>query len=199
MSVANPIYGDLKLKVVDTDSLIASLQRQITEGTVERDKLQDIARGAPGLQAEFLNLNRDYDVLRRNYDDLSARREALRISTAAEVNGDKVKVQIIDPPLVPQNPIAPKRILLLSGVLFAGIASGIALAVLLAQMDQSFHTIDDLRSLGYPVVGGVSMIAASVPLMRQAAGLATFAIALAVPAVAYAGLLVKLLRSGAII
>ena len=199
VSVANPIYGDLKLKVVDTDSSIASLQRQITEGTVERDKLQDIARGAPGLQAEFLNLNRDYDVLRRNYDDLSARREALRISTAAEVNGDKVKVQIIDPPLVPQNPVAPKRILLLSGVLFAGIASGIALAVLLAQMDQSFHTIDDLRALGYPVVGGVSMIAASVPFMRQAAGLATFALALAVPAVAYAGLLVKLLRSGAII
>ena len=199
VSVSNPIYENLKIKMVDNDSLVASLQRQIAEGTVERDRLQDIARGAPGLQAEFLNLNRDYDVLRKNYEDLLARRESMRISSAAEVDGDKVKVQIVDPPLVPQNPIAPKRILLLSGVLFAGLAAGIALALLLVQMDQSFHTIDDLRGLGFPVVGGVSMIAASVPFMRQAASLATFAIAIAVPAVAYAALLVRLLRSGAII
>ncbi len=199
VSVVNTTYENLKIKIVDNDSLIASLQRQIAEGTIERDRLQDIARGAPGLQAEYLNLNRDYDVLRKNYDDLLARRESMRISTAAERDGDKVKVQVVDPPLVPQNPVAPKRIVLLSGVLFAGIAAGIALSLLLVQMDQSFHTIDDLRGLGYPVVGGVSMIVASVPFMRQAAGLATFAIAAAVPAVAYAGLLVKLLRSGAII
>jgi len=199
VSVSNPVYENLKIKMVDNDSLVASLQRQIAEGTVERDRLQDIARGAPGLQAEYLNLNRDYDVLRKNYEDLLARRESMRISSAAEVDGDKVKVQVVDPPLVPQNPIAPKRIVLLSGVLFAGLAAGVALALLLVQMDQSFHTIDDLRGLGLPVVGGVSMISASVPFMRQVASLATFAIAIAVPAVAYAALLIKLLRSGAII
>ena len=199
VSASNPIFENLKIKMVDNDSLVASLQRQIAEGTIERDRLQDIARGAPGLQADYLNLNRDYDVLRKNYEDLLARRESMRISSAAEIDGDKVKVQVVDPPLVPQNPVAPKRIVLLSGVLLAGIGAGIALALLLVQMDQSFHTVDDLRGLGFPVVGGVSMISASVPFIRQAASLATFAIAVSVPAIAYAALLVKLLRSNAVI
>ena len=196
---SNPIYENLKIKMVDNDSFITSLQRQIAEGTRERDRLEDVARGAPGLQAEFLNLNRDYDVLRKNYDDLLARRESMRISSAAQVDGDKVKVQIVDPPLVPQNPIAPRRLVLLSGVLFAGIAAGVALALLLVQLDQSFHTIDDLRSLGYPVVGGVSMIVDAVPLFRRLASLGTFGIAALMPAIVYTGLYVKLLRSGALI
>ena len=198
-SVPNPVFEALKGRAVDNDSTIASLQRQIAEGSRERDRLEEIARGAPSLQAEYINLNRDYDVLRKNYEDLLARRESMRISTAAEVDGDKVKIQVVDPPLVPQNPIAPRRVLLLSGVLAAGIGAGLALALLLVQMDQSFHTIDDLRDLGFPVVGGVSLIGASVPFFRRALALGTFAIAALVPAVVYSGLLVRLLRSGAII
>ena len=198
-SLPNPVFEKLKVSLVENDSIIASLQRQISESSKERDRLEDIARGAPGLQAEFMNLNRDYDVLRKNYEDLLARRESLRISNAAEVDGDKIKIQVVDPPLVPQNPVAPKRLILLSGVLAAGIAAGLALALLLVQMDQSFHTIDDLRDLGFPVVGGVSMIGAAVPFSRQAFAIGSFAMAALVPAVVYSGLLVRLIRSGALI
>ncbi len=198
-SVTNPVYEQLKLRLVENDSNIASLRRQITEGTRERNRLEEIARGAPGLQAEYLNLNRDYDVLRKNYEDLLARRESMRISSAAEVDGDKVKIQVVDPPLVPQNPIAPKRIVLLSGVLGAGVLAGIGLALLLVQMDQSFHTIDDLRDLGFPVVGGVSMIGASLPMTRQLLRVGGFSVAAAIPLVVFSGLLLKLLRSGAVI
>jgi len=187
------------VRLVENDSTIASLQRQITEGTRERDRLEEIARGAPGLQAEFLNLNRDYDVLRKNYEDLLARRESMRISSAAEVDGDKVKIQVVDPPMVPQNPIAPKRIVLLSGVLAAGIVAGFGLALLLVQMDQSFHTIDDLRDLGFPVVGGVSMIGAAEPMTRQLLRVGSFSLAAIAPVIVFTGILVKLLRSGAVI
>jgi polysaccharide chain length determinant protein (PEP-CTERM system associated) len=192
----NPVYEQLKVRLVENEAIIASLQRQIGDALKERDRLQDIARGAPGLQAEYLNMNRDYDVLRKNYDDLSARRESMRISTAADAEGDKVKIQVIDPPTVPQTPVAPKRILLVSGVLLAGLAAGAALAVLLVQMDQSFHSLEDLREMGFPVVGGVSMLAASVPFSRRLFAVASFSMALAVPAIVYGGLMIRLLRPG---
>jgi hypothetical protein len=134
--------------------------------------------------------------LRKNYDDLSARRESMRISTAADAEGDKVKIQVIDPPTVPQTPVAPKRILLVSGVLLAGLGAGAALAVLLVQMDQSFHSLEDLREMGFPVVGGVSMLAASVPFSRRLFAVASFSMALAVPAIVYGGLMIRLLRPG---
>lgn len=195
-SAPNPVYEQLKVRLVENDANIASMQRQIADGLKERDRLQDIARGAPGLQAEYMNLNRDYDVMRKNYDDLTARRESMRISTAANVEGDKVKVQVIDPPSLPQVPVAPKRLLLISGVLMAGLAAGGALAFLLAQMDQSFHSLEDLRALGLPVVGGVSMLAASIPFGRRLFAVASFGIALAIPVIVYGGLIIRLMKPG---
>ena len=75
---------------------------------------------------------------------------------------------MIDPPQVPQNPVAPRRAMMLSAVLGIGIAGGAALAVLLVQFDQSFHTIDELRDLGLPVAGGISLLNVAVTRGRLA-------------------------------
>ena len=181
---------------MDNESVIASLTRQTNDATKERNRLEAIARGAPQLQADYANVNRDYEVVQRRYTDLLGRRESMRLSTAADLEGDKVKVQIIDPPQVPQNPIAPKRLLLTSGVLLAGLAAGCGLAFLLTQLDQSFHTVDDLRSLGFPVVGGVSMLPAAIPGMQRLLSAGLFAAALALPFVAYGGLVMRLSKVG---
>ncbi len=167
-SLPNPIYEQIKVRLYETESTIASLQRQIADATRERDRLEEMARSAPGVQAEFLNLNRDYDVLRRNYEELLGRRESMRISTAAEADADKIKIQVIDPPQVPQNPVAPKRTLLMSVVLAIGIGAGLAAAVMLVQFDQSYHTIDELRDLGLPVAGGISLLNVTVTRGRLA-------------------------------
>ena len=102
-SAPNPLYEQLKLRVVETDAQIDSLQRQVDDAVHERDRLDSIARGAPGLEAQYLNLNRDYDVLRKNYDELISRREGMRIATKAQVSSSNVKMVIIDTPQVPQD------------------------------------------------------------------------------------------------
>jgi polysaccharide chain length determinant protein (PEP-CTERM system associated) len=194
-SLPNPVYEQLKVRVVENDSTIASLQRQITDVTRERDQLEAIARGAPGLQAEYTNIDRDYDVLRKNYEELLARRESMRIATAAEADADKVKMQIIDPPRVPQNPVAPKRALLLSGVLAVGLAGGIGLALLLVQFDYSFHSIDELRGLGLPVVGGISMLGPVASFRQRMIPAVTCSSALLLLCAVYGGLLWRMLHA----
>ena len=198
-SVPNPVFEQLKVRNIENDAVIASLQRQVQDATRERDRLEEIARGAPQLQADFANVNRDYEVLRRNYDDLLARRESMRISSAAEADGDKVKVQVIDPPQVPQNPVAPKRVLLVSGVLAAGFAAGGGLALLLVQMDQSFHTVEDLRTMGFLVVGGVSFLGETMSFSRRALTVGVFVLAVSVPMILYTGLLMRLVKTAAVV
>ncbi len=193
-SLPNPIFEQLKVRLYEVESLIASLQRQIADATRERDRLEEMARSAPGVQAEYLNLNRDYDVQRKNYDELLARRESMRISTAAEADADKIKIQVIDPPQVPQNPVAPKRTLLISTVLIIGLAAGAAVSVLLVQFDQSFHTIDELRELGLPVAGGVSLLNVTVSRGRLASVM-LFALSLMLLGGIYAGLIYRLTRT----
>ena len=100
--------------------------------------------------------------------------------------------------LVPTVPVAPQRVKLISGVLIAGLGAGLGLALFLVQLDQSFHTADDLRNLGLPVVGGVSMLGARVSIFRRALSVGTFVIAVVLPCLLYGGLLVRLLKSAGI-
>jgi hypothetical protein len=64
---------------------------------------------------------------------------------------------IIDPPQVPIRPVAPARILLSIGVLVAGLALGIGVIGAMLTMDQSFHNIVELRAMGRPVIGAISL------------------------------------------
>ena len=140
-------------------------------------------------------LNRDYDVLRKNYEELLSRRESMRIAAAAEADADKIKIQIVDPPQVPQNAVEPKRGLLTTGVLVAAIALGLGLALLLAQFDQSFHTLDELRDLGLPVAGSISMVAVTSQSARIIS-VVSFSMALVMLLGVYSGLLYRLFQSG---
>ena len=196
-TASNPVYETLKVKLVDNESAIASFQRQLDDETKERDRLLAIARNAPSVQADLVNLNRDYDVLRKNYEELLARRESMRIATAADTDADKIKIQVIDPPKVPLVPVAPRRILLLSGVLLVGLAGGVGLAVMLVQLDTSYHSTDDLRDLGVPVMGGISLLAMATSFRAKMWTALTFASAVVALCAVYGGLLVRLLRPGA--
>ena len=196
--VPNPVYEQLKVRLVESEAVISSIERQVNDAERERVRLEEIARGAPGLQAEFTNLNRDYDVIRRNYDELLARREQMRIAAAADTEANKVKVQIIDPPQRPRTPVAPKRVLLLSAVLLAGIAAGIVLVLMLDEVDTSFQSVDDLRKLGLPVVGGISIIAVAVPTWRRVLSIGSVATAMLLLCAIYGGLIYRLSQAGVV-
>ena len=192
----NPVHEQLKLQVFEADSAIAQLQRQIADQTRDRDKLEGIARGVPGLMAEYADLNRDYDVLRKNHEELLGRREEMRIASAADTDAEKVKLEVVDPPQVPQNPVAPKRSLLDTVVLALGMSGGVGFAMMLLQFDSSFQTVDELRKLDLPVAGSISMIAAAVPLHRRLLSISGFAVAVLLLCAVWGGLVFKMLRAG---
>jgi polysaccharide chain length determinant protein (PEP-CTERM system associated) len=197
-SIAQPnqVYNQLKVLQIQAESDVASLQRQVADATAERDRLEEIARSAPGVQAQYINLDRDYDVVRKNYDELVARREEMRLSAAADSDADKVKLQVVDPPQVPHLPVGPQRALLLSGVLLAGIGGGVAATLLLGQLDRSFHDLRELRTLGLPVAGGISLLAGPAPRRRVAQACAV-ALAVLLLCGVYGGLLWRVLQAGA--
>jgi polysaccharide chain length determinant protein (PEP-CTERM system associated) len=197
-TVPNPVYDQLKVKLIELDTQIISLQRQRDEAVRYRDRLEKIQREQPGLIAEYQNMDRDYTVLRRNYEELLSRLQAANIAQAADTQADKVKLQIIDPPEVPRLPAAPNRMLLITGVLFVGFAIGAGMTILLSQFDSSFSSVDELRTLGLPVLGGISVLGLA-PLRQRLMGVLRFGAAVAVLVGIYGGLIVHVLRSAALI
>lgn len=151
-----PALEQMRLRLVDVEAQIASLERQEGEGKADVQRLDAIARSEPEVQAQFLNLDRDYTVLRRNYEELLARRESLQLGGAARNSSDRVRLEVVDPPTLPTQPVSPNRPLLAAGVLVAGLGAGAALAFLLVQLDRTFYTVQDLRRIGPTVLGAIS-------------------------------------------
>lgn len=111
---------------------------------------------SPQAQSEWADLNRSDLMLRTNYDQLAARREAARLSQAAYGDGSG-KYQITRPPTAPQLPTGPKRKLYLAAVLALACVGGIASAFVYAAMKGIFVSPRELELiLGLPVAGTVS-------------------------------------------
>jgi polysaccharide chain length determinant protein (PEP-CTERM system associated) len=197
-SVSNPVFEQLKVRLVEADTAVASLQRQRVAEAELLDRLEKVQREQPGLVAEYQNMDRDYSVLRKNYEELLNRLQSANLAQAADTQADKVKLQVVDPPETPRLPVTPNRLLLVSGVLVAGIGGGIAFTILLGQLDRSFSTVDQLRDLGLPVLGGISILGRT-PLLQRMLVVARFSAAVVALIGVYGGLMAYILRVAALI
>lgn len=156
---ANPVFADIQLQTVRTRTQIASLNGRRDKLITDIAKLQDAAEDAPLVEAEMVNLNRDYNVLRAKYEELIVQRENAKEYGDITNKADKVKFRIIDPPEVPLTPVAPDRQLLLTMVLAAGLGAGVAISFVFSQLQSSFATMEQLRqSFSMPVLGSVTSV-----------------------------------------
>ncbi len=186
-TVSNAVYEQLRLRAVDMAVNVASLEQKIAADKKEVERLETLTREAPGVEADYERLDRDYTILKKNHDELVTRLESAKIASAADSSADS-KVRIIDPPRIAQVPVAPKRQLLISAVLLAAIGAGGGIVFLLQQMDQSFNSVQALRQLGLPVLGGISL-AVSVSGWRSRTNTIGFIAATVMLFVVYGGLM----------
>ena len=104
-------------------------------------------------------LNRDYQILKKNHDELVGRLEAARLARKADTRSETVRFRVIDPLRVPTKPSAPNRLLLSSAVLLVGLLLGGAIAFLFGQLRPTFDERRLLNELtGLPVLGSVDMV-----------------------------------------
>jgi polysaccharide chain length determinant protein (PEP-CTERM system associated) len=170
--IANSLYEQLKVRLADADGTIASLKFRLSDAEAEQSRIEKIVRSAPTISAQAMDLDRDYGILKRSYEELVARREAARIADAADTKTNKIEFRIVDPPQVPVLPTAPNRPLLVSAVLLAGLGAGLAVPIAMMQLDHSFATIAQLRDLGIPIIGSVSRLAIGAARRRVTVQLA---------------------------
>jgi polysaccharide chain length determinant protein (PEP-CTERM system associated) len=156
--VPNPIYEQMKMRKVDAEGAVAAVQRELDFAQAEEKRVEDAVRSAPGIELQAQNLDRDYGILKKNYDELISRRESANLAQAADTQADKVQFRIVDAPQVPLSPVSPNRPILYTGVLIAGLGAGVGAAFLLVQLDRSFTTLASLRAIGLPVLGTISRV-----------------------------------------
>ena len=154
--VANPVHEQIRLQRNQVDVDLASVNGQIADRSARIAEMRSRMETMPQVEAELAQLTRDYDVLRERYAGLLQQLETAKLSDAVG-STDSIDFSIINPPTALAAPVAPQRLLLLIGVLLAGLGAGGAAAFLLARSNPVFDSLTSLESVtGLPVLGAVS-------------------------------------------
>jgi polysaccharide biosynthesis transport protein len=153
----NPAYLSIKSMQAERAATVQALQTRKAQLQADLNAMSSRQTDEPGLAAEQEKLNRDYEVLKTQYDKLLADREDVRLRGDVKTETGSVQFRVINPPSAPTAPTAPNRPLLLLVVLVIGIGAGIGTAFAMGQLKGSFPTAARLeKAVGLPVIGSIT-------------------------------------------
>ncbi|HTT13514.1 MAG TPA: XrtA system polysaccharide chain length determinant [Burkholderiaceae bacterium] len=154
----NPVFQGIKIALAEAEANVASLQGRERELESRLVALRSTAGRVPQVEAELAQLNRDYDVLRKQYDGLVTRRESAAISEDVDATTQLADFRIIDPPRVSPKPVFPNRASLAPLALLGALGLGALVSFALSQLFPTIDTARVLRDVGQrPVLGIVSL------------------------------------------
>lgn len=182
----NPVYQQLKVSLAEAEASVASLRARVGEYEARYKRSVDLIRTQPQLEAEFTQLNRDYDIHKRNYEQLVTRRESAELSGDLESAGSVADFRLIDPPRASMTPVAPNRLLLLPAGLVGALMAGIFAAFVASQIRPVFFDGKSLREVtGLPLLGTITLMPNEARHRKERSSLRRFTLATAALVAAY--------------
>lgn len=159
MAPTNPVFQQLRVQLAQSEAQVASLRSQLGVQQGRLDQVRAQASKMPQVEAELAQLNRDYDVIRRNYQQLVERREAASLGIKLDDSAQLADFRIIEPAMVAPKPVFPSKTVLALAAVVASIAAGVAAAF---AMSMFFPAVFDEKQLQVvskrPVIGSVSIV-----------------------------------------
>ncbi len=173
----NPMFQQMKIALSEAEARVAALKTRVAEYQVRYARLAETAKMMPQIEAEFAQLNRDYEINKKNYEQLVTRRESASMGSEME-NAAGVDFRLIDPPRVSPKPVAPNRALFLPLTLLLALAAGVAASFAASQLRPVFFDARSLREAsGLPLLGTVSLLVDESMKRHQRKDLIRFAAA----------------------
>ena len=154
----NPVFQQLKISLAEAEANVASSRAKLASYESQYAQLKSSARLVPQVEAEYAQLNRDYDTQKKTYETLLARRESANLGEGVQ-DAATTQFRVIDPPRVSGEPVAPTRMMLLGLALAASLAIGFAASLVASLVLSTFHDARTLREVTRrPILGMVTML-----------------------------------------
>jgi polysaccharide chain length determinant protein (PEP-CTERM system associated) len=167
----NPLAQQLRFALAEAEANVASIRAQLAEYEARFNQAKTNAQRVPEIEAELAALNRDYEIQKRNYEQLVSRRESVQLAGELDSTSAIVDFRIIDPPRVSPKPVAPNRLLILPFVLLGALAIGAVVSFLVSLVLPTVHDGRSLREVsGRPVLGSVSLVPNAAFIRRARLG-----------------------------
>ncbi|MBK7646002.1 MAG: chain length-determining protein [Betaproteobacteria bacterium] len=183
----NPVYQQLKVSLAEAEANTASLRARVSEYEERYKRTTAVMKTQPQLETELAQLNRDYELDKKNYEQLVTRRDSAELTGDLDSAGSMADFRLIDPPRASSTPVAPNRLLLFPlGLVFA-IVAGLFVAFAASQIRPVFFDSKTLRdTTDLPVLGVVSLIPNETRRIKERTSLRRFLLATAGLVLSYA-------------
>jgi len=149
----------MRTQLSSAEAQVASLRARVAEYEARLARAKEGMRLMPEVEAEYAQLNRDYAINKKNYENLVERRESAVMSSDMESLGGIASFRLIDPPRASSSPVAPNRMLLLPLALVGSLLAGALVCLLASKIRPTFSDARTLREFtGLPLLGTVSLL-----------------------------------------
>jgi polysaccharide chain length determinant protein (PEP-CTERM system associated) len=157
----NPSYLSLVSEREIGRSRIKDLERDQADAQGQIARYQSRVEAAPMVEQQLTNIQREYDLERQQYTDLSSRQRAAVIAASVERNRSGERFEVIDSASYPTAPVKPLPLRLWLGSLLGGLVVGAGLTLLREYFDSSVYDERELRdALELPILGSITHITA---------------------------------------
>jgi polysaccharide biosynthesis transport protein len=143
----NPVYIQVKGQL---DALTADRQSAETKRDELKSKLDDYERRmaqAPAVERDYRQLARDLESAQLKYQQIRAKQGEVQISENLETERKGERFTMIEPPLPPEKPVSPNRILIIVAGFMLSLGLGFGSIVAKDTLDPSVRGFDDVRQL----------------------------------------------------
>lgn len=159
----NPTYINLEVQLESLEIELRALQANKRELQAETSQLDQVIQIAPEVERQYMELTRNLDISRQQYEDTMARRMAVDRAGALEASELAERYVLTRAPSLPYAPAFPNRPLIIIIGLFLGISLGMAAGIVAEVFDDSIRNTRDMRTIiGAPPIAAIPQIRTSV-------------------------------------
>ncbi|HET8869457.1 MAG TPA: XrtA system polysaccharide chain length determinant, partial [Aquabacterium sp.] len=105
----SPVFQRIRVALAEAEAKVASLRGQVAAQQSQLAESRSMASRMPQVEAELAQLNRDYDVVRKNYEQLVTRRESASLGEKIDQTTKVAEFRVVEPPRVSPKPAQPSR------------------------------------------------------------------------------------------
>ncbi|MGD0843122.1 MAG: Wzz/FepE/Etk N-terminal domain-containing protein [Geobacteraceae bacterium] len=164
----NPAYITLSSQLSGIQSEIESAKRQIETLSRKREDYKRRIAASPGVEEGYKNILDQRNNLQLKYDDLSKKFMEAKVSNGMEKEQKGERFTLIDAARLPEKPVSPNIPAILLIGLVLGLGSGVGVAALNEQGDQTARTPEMLaRVTSFPVLASIPEIVTWEDIARQ--------------------------------
>lgn len=155
----NPVVEKLQIRIAATDDKIAETRRQISATSKKIADLEEIILEIPQVERGLTVLDRTYNDLLEKLNSLESKQAQAQLSQNLEEEKKAERFVLLEPPIVPTEPVSPdrKKILGIGG--FLALVIGVVCVFLVELIDRRIHSASELEAvLKHPPIVSIPYI-----------------------------------------